>query len=270
MSGLQRIAHAFERARSQQRAALMPYFTLGYPNRATTLEVISALADESDLMELGAPFSDPIADGPTIQRSTQAALAAGATMAGCLEMVDTLRAQGVQTPALIMSYYNPILAYGLAAYTQAARAAGVDGLIVPDLPPEEAAELESYAQAQGLAYIFFLAPTSHARRIADVTRRAQGFIYIVSLTGVTGARRMLPAGLGNFVHQVRQHTSTPTAVGFGISTPAQAAEVGQIADGVIVGSALINAFDAGGVPGVAALARSLRRALTPSDHNGRH
>lgn len=267
MSGLDRIAQAFAHSRAQQRAAFMPYFTLGYPDRVAALEVITALAAESDLMELGAPFSDPIADGPTIQRSTQAALAAGTTMAGCLEMVHQLRGQGVQTPALIMSYYNPILAYGVAAYTQAARQAGVDGLIVPDLPPEEAAELEGHAQAQGLAYIFFLAPTSHAGRMAEVLRRAQGFMYIVSLTGVTGARHTLAAGLSDFMRRVRQQSATPAAVGFGISTPAQAAQVGRIADGVIVGSALLNAFDVGGVTQVAALAHDLRQALTrPERH----
>lgn len=261
MIGIDRILAAFAQARAQGRAALMPYFTLGYPDRPTSLAVIRAIAAESDLLELGVPFSDPIADGPTIQRSTQRALESGTTTAGCLAMLAELRAQGVTTPVMLMGYYNPMLAYGLSRYVQDARVAGADGLIAPDLPPEEAAELEALAEAAGLAYIFMLAPTSSPARIAAVARRARGFIYLVSLTGVTGARQAVGSGLDSFVAQVRRATATPLAVGFGISTPQQAAQVGQLADGVIVGSALINAFDAGGPAQAQAFVHSLRTGL---------
>ena len=242
--GRERIQAAFANALQRQSAALMPYFTLGYPDRETALDVLTAIAPYSDLLELGVPFSDPLADGPTIQRSTQRALEGSTTTAGCLSMVRELRARGVQTPAMLMGYVNPILAYGPARYVADAAAAGVDGFIVPDLPPEEADELEALANEAGLVLVHFLAPTSNARRVANVTGRAQGFIYLVSLTGVTGARAGLAAGLRQFVANVRAQAQVPLAVGFGISTAAQAAEVGDFADGVIVGSALINAVDA--------------------------
>lgn len=241
MTGEQRIAAAFERALQTQNAAFMPYFTLGYPDRETSLSVVQAIAPYSDLLELGVPFSDPLADGPTVQHSTQQALAQGTTTAGCLEMVSELRARGVTVPFLLMGYYNPILAYGEARYVQDAAAAGADGFIVPDLPLEEAEPLNSLAQEAGLALIQMLAPTSPTERVARVAARARGFIYLVSLTGVTGARRELASGLARFVGAVRQQTATPLAVGFGIGRPQQAAEVARLADGIIVGSALIDA-----------------------------
>jgi tryptophan synthase alpha chain len=244
--GRERIRAAFSAVRPGQRAALMPYFTLGYPDQQTSLAVIEAIASFSDLLELGVPFSDPIADGPTIQRSTQVALENGMTTAGCLESLRELRRRGVTIPVLLMGYYNPILAYGEARYVQDAAAAGADGFIVPDLPPEEALELESLASSAGLALIHFLSPTSQPKRITAVAGRAVGFIYLVSLTGITGARIGLAEGLADFVNRVRAETSVPLAVGFGISTPEQVAVVGELADGVIVGSALINAVDQAG------------------------
>ncbi|MCA9926108.1 MAG: tryptophan synthase subunit alpha [Anaerolineales bacterium] len=243
-NGRSRIAAAFQNAQTKQSAALMPYFTLGYPDRETSLDIVAAIAPFSDLLELGVPFSDPLADGPTIQRSTQIALENGTTAAGCLEMVQELRRRGVETPVMLMGYINPILAYGPEKYVQDAAAAGADGFIVPDLPPEEAHELEALAAAAGMALIHFLAPTSNEARIADVTKRAQGFIYLVSLTGVTGARKAVSADLAGFVARVRAQANVPLAVGFGIGTPEQAAAVGAMADGVIVGSALINAVNA--------------------------
>ncbi|HEX6384651.1 MAG TPA: tryptophan synthase subunit alpha [Anaerolineae bacterium] len=262
-SGRARIAAAFRKAQQGQTAALMPYFTLGYPDRETSMAVVEAIAPYSDLIELGVPFSDPLADGPTIQRSTQVALEMGTTTAGCLEMVRVLRQRGLQMPVLLMGYYNPILAYGEERYVQDAAAAGADGFIVPDLPTEEAGELERLATAAGMALIHFLAPTSRAARIAAVTAQAQGFIYLASLTGVTGARRSLQQDLADFVARVRAQTSIPLAVGFGISTPEQAAAVGRLADGVIVGSALINATQlAHDKPQAAAqFVRSLQEAL---------
>ncbi len=262
--GRTHITTAFQTALAAQTAALMPYFTLGYPDRETSLAIIEAIAPYSDLLELGVPFSDPLADGPTVQRSTQIALENGTTTAGCLEMVRELRGHGVHIPIMLMGYYNPILAYGLGRYVQDAAAAGVDGFLVPDLPPEEAEELERAAADAGLCLIHFLAPTSSPERVAMVGARAQGFIYLVSLTGVTGARQQVQASLGDFVNRVRAKTETPLAVGFGISTPEQTREVGALADGVIVGSKLINVADGAEedkATAVAAFVQSLREAL---------
>ena len=242
MTPVSRISAAFA-PKSSRRAALMPYFTLGYPDRATSLAVVEAIAPYSDLLELGVPFSDPLADGPTIQHSTQVALEQGVTSRACLDMVRELRRRGVTPPILLLGYYNPILAYGEAAYARDAAAAGVDGLIVPDLPPEEADSLVTALTAEGLVLIHFLAPTSSPDRVRTVLRQAQGFIYMVSVTGVTGARAQVSANLEQFVRQVRAQTDIPLAVGFGVSTPAQTGQIGQFADGVIVGSALINAVD---------------------------
>lgn len=260
---LKQITAAFERARGRGEAALMPYYTLGYPDRATSLDIIRAIAPNSDLLELGVPFSDPLADGPTIQHSTQVSLERGTTLAGCLEMIRELRhdgvgAPGAPTPILLFGYYNPFLAYGLAALARDARAAGAQGFIVPDLPPEEAGDFQAAAEAEGLAFIHFLAPTSSPRRIAAVTAEARGFIYLVSVAGVTGARQSLQSDLAGFIGRVRERTATPLAVGFGISTPEQAATIGRLADGVIVGSALINAVDAVQADKPAAAARFVR------------
>lgn len=241
---MNRIEAAFANTGRDNRAALMPYYTLGYPNRELSLAIVEAIAPYCDLLELGVPFSDPLADGPTIQHSTQLSLAAGTTVGHCLDMVAELRRRGMNKPILLMGYYNPILAYGPARYVQEAGLAGADGFIVPDLPPEEAEELEKLASEAGLVVIHFLAPTSNPRRIGLVTGRAKGFIYLVSVTGVTGARQELDKGLELFTGRIRSQTNIPLAIGFGISTPEQAARVGQFADGVIVGSALINAINA--------------------------
>lgn len=237
------IQTAFQATQQQGRAALMPYYTLGYPDRATSLDVVEAIAPHSDLLELGVPFSDPLADGPTIQHSTQVALQNGTTLADCLNMVGELRQRGMTTPVLLMGYLNPFMAYGLGKLMGDAVAAGVQGFIIPDLPPEEADEMETAAAAAGLVLVHFLAPTSSPSRIDNVTQRATGFIYLVSLTGVTGARSTLHSDLAGFVGRVREKAHVPLAIGFGISTPEQAAAVGDMADGVIVGSALINAVN---------------------------
>ncbi len=242
-NGREQIQSAFAAAGARGSAALMPYFTLGYPDRETSLAVIAAAAAGSDLLELGIPFSDPLADGPTIQRSTQVALEKGTTVKGCLEMAAQLRAEGMETPACFMGYYNPLLAYGLARFVQDAREAGIQGVIVPDLPPEEAGELAGLCEEAGLAYVYFLAPTSNQERIEQVTAKANGFLYLVSVTGVTGARSDLHSDLGAFIARVRAQTDIPLAVGFGISTAEQAAAVGALADGVIIGSALVTAVN---------------------------
>lgn len=243
--GRSHIRAAFSQALQTQSAALMPYFTLGYPDRATSLDVVEAIAPYCDLIELGVPFSDPLADGPTVQHSTQISLENGTTTADCLQMVRELRQRGVTVPFMMMGYYNPILAYGSERYVADAKAAGVDGFIVPDLPPEEADELQKIVHDAEMILVYLLAPTSNETRIDLVTSRAEGFIYLVSVTGVTGARTAVKANLSDYVNSVRAKAGdVPLAVGFGISTPKQAAAVGAVADGVIVGSALINATDA--------------------------
>jgi len=242
-SGINNIATAFSSALSDQRAALMPYFTLGYPDPETSLEVIRAIAPYSDLIELGVPFSDPIADGPIIQKSTQTAIEAGVTTRKCLDMVRELRRNGVSVPLLLMGYYNPILAYGEDRYPAALADAGGDGLIVPDLPFEEAENLRIQSMKSGLALISFVAPTSDVERIELIIPKASGFIYMVAVTGVTGARRNLSTNLSDFVSEIKTRTDIPVAIGFGISTPEQASVIGDIADGVIVGSALIKTVD---------------------------
>jgi tryptophan synthase alpha chain len=248
MNGLEHIASAFASARAAGRAALMPYFTLGFPTSDDSLAVIEALAcSGADLIELGIPFSDPLADGPTIQRSTQVALEQGMNVSRCLELVAAIRARGVHQPLLLMGYINPILAYGGARYAADARAAGADGLIIPDLPVEEAAEVEAACQAENLALVYLAAPTSTRQRLETLAAHTTGFLYLVSLTGVTGARTALADDLEAFTNRARatltgrQGTPVPLAVGFGIATPAQAALVGALADGVIIGSALVNA-----------------------------
>ncbi len=268
LSGLEQIGQAFARAKAAGRAALMPYFTLGYPNPEASLSVIEAAASAgADLLELGVPFSDPLADGPTIQRSTQVALEHGLTLAGCLEMTRTLRRRGVRQPLLLMGYYNPILSYGLERLVHEAAQAGASGCIIPDLPLEEAGELESALKEAGLALVFMLAPTSTPQRIAAAAQHAVGFLYLVSLTGVTGARAGLPEGLAEFIGRVRQATPAPLAVGFGIASPEQARLIGALADGVIVGSALIHAVDGAPANPAAAAAEfvsGLRRGLEPA------
>lgn len=263
--GLDRIAAAFAATRAEGRAALMPYYTLGYPDAATSEAVIRAVAAAgADLIELGMPFSDPLADGPTIQRSTQTALEAGMTIGGCLALTGRLRAGGLAQPFLLMGYINPVLAYGATRFVSDAAAAGADGLIIPDLPPEEAGELAAACAAHRLALIHLAAPNSTDERLALLAAVTTGFLYLVSVAGVTGVRPGLPADLADFIGRARRVARTPIAVGFGIATPAQARAVGRLADGVIVGSALIHAATGAADPPTAAgrLIGDLHNALT--------
>ena len=219
---------------------MIPYLMAGDPSLEFTERAVKELAAAgADLIELGVPFSDPVADGPAIQQAGQRALQSGTTLGGIVEMVAGLRRQGLETPILLMSYYNPLYRMGLGRASRGLAEAGVDGLIVPDLPPEESDELEGELKQYGLVLVYLLAPTSSEQRIGMVARRAAGFIYCVSLTGVTGARSELPPGLGEFLQRVRSASSLPLAVGFGISTPQQVAAVSAVADAVIIGSALI-------------------------------
>jgi tryptophan synthase alpha chain len=225
----------------------MPYFPLGYPDLNTSIDVIEALAKNgADLIEVGLSFSDPLADGSVIQKATQVALEKGITVKKSLEAVKELRKRGVDIPLVLMGYYNPMLAYGLEKFVRDAVDAGADGFIVPDLPMEESDEFElalSGATRQGNAVeaplIPMLAPTSSPERMEMIARNAKGFIYLVSVTGVTGERKSISEGLGELIARVREHTAAPVCVGFGIGTPEQAKEVGKMADGVIVGTACV-------------------------------
>ncbi|NOZ29201.1 MAG: tryptophan synthase subunit alpha [Chloroflexi bacterium] len=241
-NGVGRITAVFKAARAEGRAAFMPYYTVGYPDLETSVEVLAALVEAgADLIEVGVPFSDPLADGPTIQAAAQTALEHGTSVADVLQVVYRLRQRGVSIPLVLMGYYNPFLAYGIEALCRDAAAFGADGFIVPDLPPDErdGQEMIARCRAHGLAFIPLLAPTSTEDRIRIVTQAATGFVYLVSVTGITGARDQLPPDLAAFVARVRAATDLPLAVGFGISKPEQAAQVARIADGVVVGSALV-------------------------------
>ena len=268
-NGAQRIAAAFERARAQGRAALIPYVPLGHPTPETSLTLaVAAIESGADLLELGIPFSDPLADGPVIQRATQSALKQGITVVRCLELAQTIRQQEPEAPLIFMGYTNPILAYGEDAFCSACSVAGVDGLIVPDLPPDEGTTLEAACRGTGLALIYMLAPTSTPERVQLVTERSQGFVYLVSVTGITGPRDRLPPDLAAFVERVRAVTAKPLAVGFGIASPKQAGQVASLADGVIVGSALVRlAEEADAVSKVRSFVAGLRSAMTPLQGN---
>jgi tryptophan synthase alpha chain len=253
---MNRIENAFK-----NKPIFMPYFPLGYPDLDTSIDVIEALANNgADLIEVGLSFSDPLADGPVIQYATQVALEKGITVKKSLEAVKELRKRGVDIPLILMGYYNPMLAYGLERFVHDAVEAGADGFIIPDLPMEESEEFESIlisassasetpqkttgqastrSPLSAMPLIQMLAPTTPNERMEMIARNAKGFIYLVSVTGVTGERKSISEGLGELIARVREHTSAPVCVGFGISTPEQARQVGGLADGVIVGSACV-------------------------------
>jgi tryptophan synthase alpha chain len=236
-----RIAETFARARAEGRPAIMPFVPAGWPEAGATPEIVeAAIAGGADLLELGLPFSDPLADGATNQQAYYEALQQGVTAATVLDNVRELRARGVTIPLVIMGYINPILAYGGEAFTRDAVEAGVDGLIVVDMPPNEAREVEEPARKVGLHIIYLVAPTSTDQRLQLVAEHAGGFIYCVSLAGVTGVRHQLSEGLGDFLARVRAHTDLPLAVGFGISEREHVEQVGAVADGAIIGSAFVN------------------------------
>jgi tryptophan synthase alpha chain len=238
-----RLEATFERLRARGERALMPYLMAGDPSLVETERlVIEAERRGADVVELGVPFSDPLADGPVIQRADVRALAAGTTLVRVLEMVASVRAR-VRLPLVLMTYYNPVLAFGLKAFARAAADAGADGVIVPDLPHEEAGPLRAEAEPAGLDMIHLVAPTSTPARVKTIARLSRGFIYVVSLTGVTGERRELPRDLGAQIRTLRLVTTKPICVGFGVSTPEQVAAVGRVADGVIVGSAIVRAIE---------------------------
>lgn len=242
LQGLDALKAMFEQAASENRAAFLPYFPIGFPEYDASIAAIQAMAEEGvDGFEIGVPFSDPLADGPTIQEATQIALQNGTTVKKCLEAVKTLRANGVQQPMMMMSYANPLIAYGIEQFVSDAKEVGADGLIVPDLPPEEASMFADACSKENLALIFFLAPTSNDKRIELAAKNATGFIYVVSLTGITGARTELPEYLSDFIERIRVKTDTPLVLGFGISTPEHVRQLHGLVNGFIVGSALVKA-----------------------------
>jgi len=277
MSGA-RVREAFERAARAGRAAFVPYLTAGFPDAPRSLAAARTLARHADLLEIGLPFSDPLGDGPTIQRASEAALAGGATTRSTLDLVRRLRAES-DVPIALMTYYNPVYAYrgpagaGEAAFVRDARGAGVDALILPDLPPDEGAELIAAARAADLATVFLVAPTSTPARLALVTAACRGFVYAVSVTGVTGVRAGVPEAVADLVADARRAGGLPVAVGFGVADAATAARVAAVADGVVVGSALVEHVarmrDERDTAALDAVARGLAAAMARGDQSAR-
>jgi tryptophan synthase alpha chain len=240
-AGISRIADTIRTVNAAGSLALVGWQTVGYPDKTAARRLVPELiAGGFDLIELGVPFSDPQADGATIQRASEAALANGTTLRDCLQSVRDLRADGVTAPLIFMSYYNPVLAMGVERFADAAAEAGLDGMIVPDLPPEEADELLAALDPAGIDLIFLVAPTSTEERLAAVGARARGFVYCVSLTGVTGARAHLSTTLPEYLVRVRRHTTLPLVVGFGVSRPEHVELLRGQADGAVVASAIID------------------------------
>lgn len=262
-----RIQLQFKHLKQANEKALVTFITAGDPDLDTTETLLSILAESGvDIIELGIPFSDPMADGPTIQRASERALASGTTLEGILQLVSRARKQ-ISTPIVLMGYSNPIHAYGWERFAQDAAQAGVDGLLLVDLPPEEADELLPSARAAGLKIIFLLTPTSDLNRIKQVSRYGSGFLYYVTVTGVTGARQSVSNSLEDELKTVRARINLPVVAGFGVSTPEQAAQVANVADGVVVGSAIVKLFEK--YHGeqlqkeVRTLVTALKRAITP-------
>lgn len=239
---MSRLSEVFARPNHK---ALLAFVTIGYPSIEATLETVPRLVEHGcDIIELGIPFSDPLADGATIQEASFQALQRGVTPGDCLSVAAQLRKE-VQAPLLFLTYYNPILAFGQQRFCSRAMAAGIDGFIIPDLPPQEADHLDAQACKEGMSLIYMIAPNSPDYRIRMAAERGSEFLYLVSLTGVTGARTSAPEGLEEFVGRVRKLTGKPLCVGFGISTPEQARQVARVADGVIVGSRLVQLMKEG-------------------------
>ncbi len=242
--------------------ALIAYVTIGYPGIEATMEIVPMLAASGcDIIELGVPFSDPLADGATIQQASFRALENGVTTKKCLEIARQLRKE-VNIPLLFMTYYNPVLKYGLEKFCRESSQSGINGIIIPDLPPDEGCELENAGKKHGIDLIYLLAPTSNEERIELVAEHSHGFIYLVSVTGTTGARKELPDDLEKTVGKIRKKTSKPLCIGFGISNPQQAGQVAHLADGVIIGSQIIKLMQIeDGFLSVCEFINELRQAL---------
>ena len=251
-----RIERRFAALKAEGRGGLVTFLTAGDPNPEVALEILRGLpAAGADVIELGMPFSDPMADGPAIQASSLRALKAGMTLRATLEMVRTFRAGDATTPVVLMGYYNPIYSYGIEAFLADAKSAGVDGFIIVDLPPEEDDELCRPALEAGLHWIRLATPTTDEARLPTVLTNTSGFVYYVSIMGITGTKSATAQDVGAAVARIKAHSDLPVAVGFGIKTPAQAAEIVTVADAAVVGSALVDRVKAGldeeGRPGAA-------------------
>ncbi|MYJ40312.1 MAG: tryptophan synthase subunit alpha, partial [Gemmatimonadetes bacterium] len=256
-----RIAERFAGLAAERRAGFVPYVTAGYPTLDHTRELVAGLAEAgADVIELGIPFSDPMADGPTIQRSSQGALDAGTTVGGVFEVLAELRGCS-EVPVVVFSYLNPIHSRGAGNFVREAAEAGADGILPTDLPLGADPDLEALLSDSPLDLVRLIAPTTRPARVRDIAHASQGFVYYIARTGVTGARRELRSELAREVAAVRAVSPLPVAVGFGVSTPGHARAVGAAADAAVVGSALVDALDSGGVSGALDLARALRTAL---------
>lgn len=254
------MAGAWERLRSERRAALIPYVTAGYPDAAASLDILRAAGAHGDIVEVGVPFSDPVADGPTIQRAAFQALDGGMTLAGTLRLV---REAALDRPVVLFSYVNPVLRYGVERLLEDAVESGASALLLCDVPAGADPVLESAVARSPLALVRMVAPTTRDERLRRIARGARGFIYLVARLGVTGASPSLADDLAASVARVRAATPLPVAVGFGISTPEQARVAGRVADGVVVGSALVEVAGRSGADGVAQFLSGLRAALAP-------
>lgn len=238
---MSRLSEKFTELRSRGERGLVPYLIAGYPAPEHTVNLLKALErGGADVIELGVPFSDPLADGPTIQAASSVALDAGVSLPGILQMVKEFRASGSELPLVLFGAYNPFFHYGLEKFAEDARAAGVDGVLIADLPADSAQEVSPVLKSAGLDLICLIAPTSNLERKKMICSQGSGFLYFISVKGVTGARQDLEFELGDTLRELKSITDIPVAVGFGISTPAQARQVGGWADAVVVGSALIN------------------------------
>lgn len=263
---MNRIDETFARLKSEGRKALVTFTMAGDPDTRTSLDILLKLANSADILEIGMPFSDPMADGPAIQAAGLRALDSGMTIAGVLDIVQQFRSKNTKIPLILMGYFNPLLKYGIEKFTLKCKELGIDGLIIVDIPPEEAEELAPKAQQNGLALIRLVTPTTDEARLARILQGASGFLYYVSITGVTGTASADPAKVGGHIANVKKRTYLPVVAGFGIKTPADAAAMGKIADGVVVGSALVQTvaenLGQSGLPDrIAAQAQALKDSL---------
>jgi len=257
-----RIDACFASLAESGRRALIPFVTAGYPEPEWSLDLMHAMvAAGADILELGVPFSDPMADGPVIQAASERAIARGVRLSGVLDLVRSFRRDNDDVPVVLMGYLNPVERYGYEAFARDAAAAGVDGVLLVDCPPEEMGALRSQLDAHGVAPICLVAPTTTEARMDVIARQARGYLYYVSFKGITGANRLDPAGLARPLEQLRHHSGLPVAVGFGIKGPESAAAVAGVADGVVIGSALIEALD--GAESSAAACARLTAFLAP-------
>jgi tryptophan synthase alpha chain len=257
-----RLDRAWSALRTTRRTALIAYLTAGHPDRGTSLDALRRAAEHADILEVGVPFSDPLADGPVIQRSSQEALARGMTLAGTLELIAAAK---VDRPVVVFSYLNPVFRYGFDRFLRDAEALGVAGLLLTDLPAGSDPGIETLVRESPLDLIRLIAPTTTAARLQEITTGAEGFLYLVARLGVTGTSRELATGLEEYVARVRAASPLPLAVGFGISTPEQAVAVAKLADGVVVGSALVERLGREGPAAAGRMLADLRQALDRAD-----